>query len=142
MDIGSGAGFPGLPLAILYPRADVTLIEPRRKRANFLRAAARAIQASQFAVIEDRVERLDPASIGLFSTIAFRAVGHVDFFLRAARPFLHDGGKCLVLHGPSGNKLLNDIQRMQRTLGYSNTQIERYNLPIGDEKRTLIVVST
>jgi 16S rRNA (guanine527-N7)-methyltransferase len=141
MDIGSGAGFPGLPLAILYPRARVILIEPRRKKANFLRAAGRAIQASQLVIIEDRVERLDPADIGLFSTIAFRAVGRPDFFLRAARPFLHVGGKCLVMHGPGGTKLLDEIQRAQRTLGYSKIQMQSYSLPLGDEKRTLIIVS-
>ncbi|MGH7844476.1 MAG: 16S rRNA (guanine(527)-N(7))-methyltransferase RsmG [Candidatus Binatia bacterium] len=142
MDLGSGAGFPGLPLAILLPSTSTTLVEPRRKRANFLRAAARAISATQVVVVEDRVERLDRNITGLFSTVVFRAVGRADFFLRAARGFLQEGGRCLVLHGPSGTKLFDEIGNNCSALGYSKAKIESYHIPPGKEARTIIIAYT
>jgi len=141
MDIGSGAGFPGLPLAIMYPTTAVTLVEPRRKRANFLREVARAVRASKVVVVEDRVERLYPTAVGLFSTILLRAVGRPEFFLRTARPFLNDGGKCLILHGPTGSRTFSSIQNNLSTLGYANVQIENYRIPAGNEERIVISAS-
>ena len=141
MDIGSGAGFPGLPLAILVPSTRATLVEPRRKRANFLRAVARQIQASQVLVIEDRVERLNRSATGLFSTIVFRAIGRADFFLHAAHPFLQKKGRCLVLQRPNGTKLFGEIGNNCPALGYSNAQIDSYRLPLGKEERTIIIAS-
>jgi len=58
LDIGSGAGLPGLPLAIVRPDLAVTLLEPRGKRAAFLRHAVRAVPVQNAQVLEDRVEKL------------------------------------------------------------------------------------
>lgn len=140
MDVGSGAGFPGVPLAILYPQTKVTLVEPRRKRANFLRALARELPDVQLAVFEARIEELKTSATGLFSTVVFRAVGSAEFFLHAARRFLADRGRCLMLHGPKGKTTLSRIAGQLSGLGYANATIKSYRLPLGNEQRTLIIV--
>ncbi|MFM2161152.1 MAG: rRNA ((527)-N(7))-methyltransferase RsmG, partial [Pseudomonadota bacterium] len=61
VDLGSGAGFPGLVLAALHPESRWTLVEPRRKRAAFLREVVRASGARGIEVVEDRAERLGTA---------------------------------------------------------------------------------
>lgn len=60
LDVGSGAGLPGVVLAILYPEVAVTLVEPRKKRANFLRIVKQRLALSHVEVFEARIEALDP----------------------------------------------------------------------------------
>lgn len=69
-DVGSGGGLPGVPVAIACPAARLTLIEPRRKKANFLRSVARACSTWNIEVREDRVQKLMPAG---FDAVLSRA---------------------------------------------------------------------
>jgi hypothetical protein len=72
VDIGSGAGFPGLPLAIARPDLSVTLVEPRGKRCAFLRHVARSLSLENLKVIEGRIEEVGGQTFGVATT---RAVG-------------------------------------------------------------------
>jgi 16S rRNA (guanine527-N7)-methyltransferase len=78
IDIGSGAGFPGLPLAIARPDLSVTLVEPRQKRAAFLRHVARILSLRNVQVSESRIEKLGGQTFGVATT---RAVGNFDRWL-------------------------------------------------------------
>src|SRR5699024_12083620 len=78
-DVGSGAGLPGLVLAIARPKRSVTVIESSRKKAAFLRHACRRLALSNVTVIQQRVERYSPD--GPFDTVicrAFAATGQAD----------------------------------------------------------------
>jgi 16S rRNA (guanine527-N7)-methyltransferase len=88
LDIGSGAGLPGVPLAIARPDLAVTLLEPRGKRAAFLRHAVRAVPVKNAGVLEERVEKLTSAAYD-FATV--RALGDL------ARKI--DGAEFLVKNG-------------------------------------------
>ena len=72
LDIGSGAGLPGLPLAIVRPDLAVTLLEPRGKRAAFLRHAVRAVPVANALILEERVEKLAVAG---YDVATVRALG-------------------------------------------------------------------
>ncbi len=107
VDLGSGAGFPGLVLAALHPSSRWTLVEPRRKRAAFLREVVRAAGAEGIDVVEDRAERLgrDGAFDGVTSR-AFAAPADVaPLAATLLRPtgawvvFTHDDQAPLVLPG-------------------------------------------
>jgi 16S rRNA (guanine527-N7)-methyltransferase len=74
-DIGSGAGFPGVPLAIACPQASFVLVESRRKRANFLREVARRINLLNVEVVEKRAEELRLGLPQPFDLVVSRAVG-------------------------------------------------------------------
>ena len=92
VDIGSGAGFPGVPLAIARPDLHVSLLEPRRKRAHFLRHLVRSIPIGSVTVLEGRAEGL---AEGAFQIATCRAVGRIGQLLGEA-PFLKPGGALLA----------------------------------------------
>ncbi len=88
LDIGSGAGFPGLVLAALFPDSPCTLVEPRQKRAAFLRHMVRLLKLERVQVYEERVENIG-AGAG-YSHISGRAVAEPAAFLQLARPLATD----------------------------------------------------
>jgi 16S rRNA (guanine527-N7)-methyltransferase len=92
VDIGSGAGFPGVPLAIARPDVLVTLLEPRGKRAAFLRHLVRALPLPAATVVEARIEEVGGQTFGAAAT---RAVGRLDRLVGEA-PFLEPGGSLFL----------------------------------------------
>ena len=92
LDIGSGAGLPGIPLAIARPDLAVTLLEPRGKRAAFLRHAARTVPIGNVEVVEGRVQGLKEP---VYDVAIARAVGNLAEHIGGA-PFLVQGGALLV----------------------------------------------
>jgi 16S rRNA (guanine(527)-N(7))-methyltransferase RsmG len=92
VDIGSGAGFPGLPLAIARPDLSVTLVEPRGKRCAFLRHVARSLSLENLRVIEGRIEKVGGQT---FDVATSRAVGGLPALLADPR-FLDTRGSLLA----------------------------------------------
>ncbi len=88
IDIGSGAGLPGMPLAIARPDLDVTLLEPRVRRAAFIRHAARIIPVANVRVLEERLQDLEEP---LYDVATARAVGDLASVIGDAR-FLEEHG--------------------------------------------------
>lgn len=86
LDIGSGAGFPGLVLAALFPTVPVTLLEPRQKRATFLRHVVRLLALDQVQVVEERAEQFSGEKGRIYSHITGRAVADPATFLYLAEP--------------------------------------------------------
>jgi 16S rRNA (guanine527-N7)-methyltransferase len=91
LDIGSGAGLPGIPLAIAQPGLTMTLLEPRSLRAEFLRHAVLTVQLKNTDVIEERIEELSGRKYELATT---RALGNIPRLIRGAE-FLVGGGALL-----------------------------------------------
>ena len=87
-DVGSGAGFPGLPLAISRKDLDVTLVEPRERRCAFLRHVIRVLDLDNVAVLQERIEEVGGQTFDVATT---RAVGRFGDWLRKPR-FLKHGG--------------------------------------------------
>lgn len=100
IDIGSGAGFPGVPLAISRPEVPVTLLEPRGKRASFLRHVIRALPLPNAAAHEARVEDVGGQTFGAAAT---RAVGRLDKIVGEGR-FLEPGGLLLLWTTQPGDR--------------------------------------
>ena len=88
VDIGSGAGFPGLPIALARPDLEVSLVEPRAKRTAFLRHVARSLKLSRVRVLESRIEEVGGQTFGCATT---RAVGGFAKWLGNAA-FIEPGG--------------------------------------------------
>ena len=102
LDLGSGAGFPGIPLAFMHPHVAVVLLEVRRKRVNFLREVNRKTGVQNLTIHEGRAEELAkrPELQAAFDVVITRATWSVPTFLRQAAPFLRDQGSAMAMQGP------------------------------------------
>lgn len=99
-DIGSGAGFPGIPLGIALRPDRLLLVEPRQHRASFLRAVAREIPDLAMSVAQARIEDLDEPA-GSFDAVVSRATLPLPELAAGARRLLRTGGRLISLRGPN-----------------------------------------
>lgn len=99
-DLGSGAGFPGIPLAIARPDATVVLIESRRKRANFLRETVRRCAFENVEVLEERAEQVARERPAGFDLVVSRAVWGTTAFLGICRMLVRPAGLAIAMKGP------------------------------------------
>lgn len=99
VDVGSGAGFPGLALKIAFPELSVTLLEPAGKKRAFLKEAARACGMSQVEVRSERLEEFAPGAAGRFDVATMRALGQVSESVRLLVPCLKKNGLMVLWLG-------------------------------------------
>lgn len=141
LDLGSGAGFPGLPLAVVNPAFSVTLLEPRRKRVNFLKEVIRKTNLSNIRAYEGRAEDFAGVIHGghsVFDIVITRATWNIQEFLLRAIPFVSDEGLLVAMKG----KKTEDIQSSMKFLETSNLTLKTehcYTLPYGNERRRIVV---
>ncbi|MBT5632080.1 MAG: 16S rRNA (guanine(527)-N(7))-methyltransferase RsmG [Nitrospina sp.] len=100
MDIGSGAGFPGIPLKIIFPQINLVLVESQRKRCSFLEAVIRDLEMEKVEVINARVEEISVTRTGTFEAIVFRAVSSSQACLSLGERFLVPDGKIILKKSP------------------------------------------
>jgi 16S rRNA (guanine527-N7)-methyltransferase len=97
LDVGSGAGLPGIPLAIARPDLSVTLLDASQKKCGFMQQAAIELKLGQIKVVHTRVEDLQVQ--GGFSQIVSRAFSELETFVGLTRHLLADGGEWLAMKG-------------------------------------------
>lgn len=138
LDLGSGAGFPGLPLAIANPEINLTLIEARRKRANFLKDSIRKLQLKNAKVYEGRAEDLsrEKGLQAAFNIITTRATWNIPLFLTLASPFLRQHGVAIAMKGPKLSEELVKIRNKIEKIDFSHFDTKFYVLA-GNEHRSL-----
>ncbi|MEO5963190.1 MAG: 16S rRNA (guanine(527)-N(7))-methyltransferase RsmG [Thermomonas sp.] len=96
-DLGTGAGLPGIPLAIVLPQLQVTLVESNGKKARFLREVVRQLQLGNVKVAESRIEALDAP--GQFDAITARALATLPLILELGGHLLKPTGRMLAMKG-------------------------------------------
>jgi 16S rRNA (guanine527-N7)-methyltransferase len=96
-DVGSGAGFPGIPLAIVEPNRHFTLIESTGKKCRFLEHVREALELKNVEVVQSRAEGYKPEV--RFDTVLARAVGPVADLVKVAGPLVVGGGRLLAMKG-------------------------------------------
>jgi 16S rRNA (guanine527-N7)-methyltransferase len=100
MDIGSGAGFPGIPLKVIFPELNFVLVESQRKRTNFLRNCVRKMKLENVEVLNQRAEDLRAGYLNRFDLVVFRGVGDISYCLELAGPLLKIGGLVVIKKEP------------------------------------------
>jgi 16S rRNA (guanine527-N7)-methyltransferase len=103
IDIGCGAGFPGIPLKIAQPALDIYLLEANRKKVSFLKHIIRLLNLSEAVVLHDRVENIMKSDIwkGKFDILISRATFKLDELLLLGDLFLAPDGQLIALKGPN-----------------------------------------
>jgi 16S rRNA (guanine527-N7)-methyltransferase len=114
LDVGSGAGVPGLVLKLARRSWAVHLVEANRRRANFLRQVVRRLELEAVTVHEARAEALAarPDLAGAIAVVTARAVAGPEAILGLARPFLRPGGRLVVAVGPGRHSHVGTLRRV------------------------------
>jgi 16S rRNA (guanine527-N7)-methyltransferase len=115
VDIGAGAGIPGLPMRLADARIRLTLIEARRKRVSFLRTVCRELGLTDVVVKEGRAEaiaRAEPSLAGIFDAAVSRAVGPITALVPVAFEYLRPGG-VLIVSGSPGSRAVGQIKAVR-----------------------------
>jgi len=129
-DVGSGGGVPGIPLAIVRPEMQVTLIEATKKKAVFLREAAKELGLTNLEVSEDRAEDAGRGKMReTFDVAIARAVGTLDWLAEWCLPLVKTGGKVLAMKGPRHVEELAAGQKVARMLGGGAIAVHPVELP-------------
>ncbi len=139
LDIGSGAGFPALPLKIACPDLEVVSVEAVGKKVDFQRHIARLFDLDGFTVRHERIESLSdhPDYCRGFDTVTARALCSLEELLAMARPFLAPGARLLAMKGPEGVKEVAVLDEQLKGAGWSVT-VHRLKLPASGAARCLI----
>lgn len=134
-DVGSGAGFPGIPIKIIMPEIEMFLIEPSRKKSAFLNHIIRQLKLKRIEVIEKRIEEIKVGRELPFSVDAAvtRALFSIGDFIKKAKPIVREGGILILNKGP---KVREEI----RTIKDLNYEILHLSLPLSDVKRNIVVI--
>jgi 16S rRNA (guanine527-N7)-methyltransferase len=139
LDIGSGAGFPALPIKIVRPQLEVVSVDAVAKKIMFQRHVARALKLEKFTAVHGRVEdclRKSEFAAG-FDLVTTRAVGRLPLLLDLAKPFLKTGGELIAMKGPEGPEELNGCRDRLLAEGWSISQ-EVLSLPVSRAGRCLL----
>ena len=94
LDVGTGAGLPGIPLKILFSGVPLTLVEPRRKRSTFLKIATHRLDLDEVTIFRGRIEEFDQTG---FDTVISKAFQAPTVWLHTARPFVAPGGAVICM---------------------------------------------
>ncbi|GAA3423856.1 16S rRNA (guanine(527)-N(7))-methyltransferase RsmG [Streptosporangium sandarakinum] len=121
VDIGSGAGLPGLVLAIVRPDIQVTLLEPLLRRTTFLQESVDALGLGNVEVLRGRAEEV--AGRREFDVACARAVAPLDRLLKWALPLLREGGELLALKGERAAGELADAEAQLRASGVQTAEL-------------------
>lgn len=141
MDIGTGAGFPGIPLKIINPNMEFILVDSLNKRINFLEEVAKELCLEKIQLIHSRVEDLaknmnyrEKADV-----VASRAVANLRVLVEYMLPFVKKEGICICMKGPNIEEEIEEGKKAIEILGGKIEKIENILLP-GNLERNLIII--
>ncbi len=130
LDVGSGAGLPGLPLAICRPQLQVVVLDSNSKKTRFMTQAALELGLDNVTVVHARIEAYRPGR--KFATIISRAYARLDAFVRQTEVLLAPGGQWLAMKGRF------DIEAEAGALATQTLQVIDLSVPQLDAVRTLV----
>ena len=119
-DVGSGAGLPGIPMAIAAPDTDFVLIEPMDRRASWLQEVASELGLENVEVVRARAEEVEG---GQFDVVTARAVAALDKLLRLCVPLLKPGGRVIALKGSKAPEEILEAKKLQKKLKIASFEI-------------------
>ena len=140
LDIGSGAGFPGLVLAIAFPNLNITLLEPTLKRCNFLNAVINKLGLKNVNVINDRAENFISAKREAYDLVTSRAVSRLNMLLELSIPFLRVNGYMIALKGKNAELELNEAKNALDLLNTKLLNKFDLKLPSEEENRCILIL--
>ena len=141
LDIGTGAGFPGIPLKINNPNANVTLIDSVNKKIMVLNDVIEKLGLDKIEALHVRAEELarESAYREKFDIVTTRAVSNLSTISEYMLPFVKIGGKAICMKGPNIEKELEDAKKAIQMLGGEIENIEKFNIDDEFERNIIII---
>lgn len=140
VDVGTGAGLPGIPIKIMKPGIELSLIESSRKKASFLRHILRTLNLKGVTIREQRIEGLGEEFAKTFDVALSRATYSITEFFELLCPYIKDDGILVLNKGPMIWKELREIDNIPH-VKKAVKEILKLRLPIVEAERNLIVLS-
>lgn len=129
-DVGSGAGFPSVPLKIMHPNIKLTIIEPTLKRCNFLKMLFEKLDINDVTIINDRAENVKNIK---FDIVTARAVSNLQVLLELCMPLVKVNGRFIALKGSNYKEELCNANNALNVLKGKVTNVKEYSLLNNEE---------
>lgn len=142
IDIGTGAGFPGIPVGVTRGDVQVTLMDSLNKRIKFLDEIVNINQLENVKTIHSRAEEL-AQNINFrekYDVATSRAVAALNVLLEYMLPFVKVGGYCICMKGSNIDQEIEDAKKAIEILGGKLEKIENFNLPNSDMARNIVII--
>ena len=136
-DVGTGAGFPGIVLKIVYPKLKITLIDSLNKRVIFLNDVISKLQLKDIFVIHTRMEDYSKKNVERYDVITSRAVASVAILSEISSQSMKINGHLILLKSHCSEEL-EECKPLLKELGCEINKIDRFELPIEKSERTLV----
>ena len=142
LDIGTGGGFPGIPLKIFYSDNSFILMDSINKKLEFIKEVIEELSLSDITVVHARAEDLghDPSYREKFDIVVSRAVANLSSLAELSLPFVKENGLFISYKGSSAKDEIENAKTALEKLGGELFQINDYQLPFGEDKRSLIFI--
>lgn len=142
IDIGTGAGFPGVPLKIMEPELDLTLFDSLNKRIVFLQELCTKLQLQNVKAVHGRAEEfgIKPDYRGAYDIATARAVARMPVLLEICLPFVKKGGIFIALKGPELENEIQESANALKELGGKVVDVQKFTLADGAYTRNLAVI--
>jgi len=134
-DVGTGAGFPGIVLKIMYPNLKVTLIDSLLKRVNYLNEIIKDLELDNIVAIHTRGEDYKDK----FDVVTSRAVANIEKLVTFTMHLVDKNGVFIAMKGNIDNELTNSVER-NISKKYKIVKINKFKLPIEESDRSLVVI--
>jgi 16S rRNA (guanine527-N7)-methyltransferase len=141
LDIGTGGGFPGIPLKIALPGLKVTLLEASRKKVSFLKSLCRTLKLEGMSILQERLESLlkEESSRGCFDTVVSRAALKLPQYLQAAGVLVSPSGLIFAMKGANYRTELDDVSDVLTDWNLVLTDVHTLTLPRGGDFRAILI---
>ena len=134
-DVGTGAGFPGIVLKIMYPNLQVTLIDSLQKRVNYLNEIIKVLELTNIEAIHSRGEEYKEN----FDVVTSRAVANIEKLVKYTMHLVSKDGVFIAMKGNIDNELTDSIKQ-KLSKKYKIIKINKFKLPIEESDRSLVVM--
>ncbi len=141
-DVGTGAGFPGIPLKIVRPDLKITLVDSLNKRINFLNEVITRLNLKEISTVHSRIEDFgkNKEYREKFDFVTARAVANLSVLSEYLLPISKVGGKCICMKGSNVEEELDTGKNAIKILGGKINCIDQFELPESDISRNIIVL--
>ena len=140
VDVGTGAGFPGMPLRILEPDFDLTLLDSLGKRVEWLREACDTLSLRRVECVHARAEEFAAEKREQFDFALSRAVANLQVLCELCLPLVRVGGRFLAMKSVDSDEEINAAKNAVKTLGGKIAAIEDYTIPTSSVVHRLVII--